>query len=70
MIGRGSTDAAQTDGPHAVAGRIGLLGHGIYNLVLTLLCGQLLVRASADVSAEGAIAAVADSHSGWCCWPD
>jgi len=53
-----------------VAGRIGLLGHGIYNLVLTLLCGQLLVRASADVSAEGAIAAVADSHSGWCCWPD
>ena len=50
---------ARPDDTHDGIGRLGMLGHGVYHLLLTLLCGQLLLGSSGDPSAQGAIAAVA-----------
>lgn len=45
---------------HEVAGRVGLFGHGVYYLLLTLLCGRLLLGGSQEeAGARGAIATVA-----------
>lgn len=48
------------DGTHVAAGRVGLVGHGVYHLLLTLLCGRLLLGGSGEeAGARGAIATVA-----------
>lgn len=54
------------DDERQVAGRLGLLGHGTYYLLLTLLCGRLLVPGggSEDAGAQGAIATVAQQPFG------
>lgn len=49
------------DDEREVAGRLGLLGHGTYYLLLTLLCTRLLLGNSGgeETGAQGAIATVA-----------
>lgn len=48
-----------SDDAHDGVGRLGLLGHGVYYLLLALLCGRLLLGSSGDPGARGAIATVA-----------
>ena len=48
------------DDERQTAGRLGLLGHGTYYLLLTLLCARLLLGNGGDeAGAQGAIATVA-----------
>lgn len=50
---------------HDATGRLGLLGHGTYYLLLTLLCARLLLGGGDDqTNADGAIATVARQHFG------
>lgn len=59
----GSTAVSQSgdaQDAHEAAGRLGLLGHGVYYLLLAMLCGRLLLgTGSEETGAEGAVATVA-----------
>lgn len=55
-----ATGTRQQREAHEATGRLGLLGHGVYHLLLTLLCARLLLGSGGgDTGAQGAIATVA-----------
>lgn len=52
--------SGNTEDAHEAAGRLGLMGHGVYYLLLAMLCTQLLLGSGGqETGAQGAVATVA-----------